>query len=558
MKQKTNYNKVSVLVVGGGPAGLSAAITAKIKQPDLDICVIEKGKKSGNHNLSGAALERKSIEKLLDFAKPDWRDTEPAKDILGTIATKDQTLFMPCKKFAFDIGISLKLARLFKLAIGQMDHNGDYVVSVSKLTNWLSEIAQEVGVEIYNGFAVGEVVYDNEQGIAKGVLLVDQGLNKDGSKGPAYIKGEFIEADYIILSEGCDGYVTEKFIENANLKRKCKQLYSVGVKEIIEVTSEQYAAFGSERVVHALGYPLWRPILGPAIFGGGVMYAMGDNKIAVGMIAALDWKHHDFNPQDALSRFKQHRFVRKFIEGGSVVEAGAKMIPEAGYNAIPRDPQTNSIGKANVAILGDSAGLVNMIKIKGLHNAIESGMAAGQAIATSKQTDSNTSFAETYTEELEQSGILNELKIARKYRQTIAKFGLLFGMPLASPGPFLPAFEVESDFEVISSKSYPFKLDREFDKHTFTALAGTSHREEQPCHLIIDDPEICIQKCVPTYNAPCITFCPAGVYETVNGIVRAANPSNCLHCKTCQRKCPFDNIRWKVPEGGGGPQYSDM
>jgi electron-transferring-flavoprotein dehydrogenase len=232
------------------------------------------------------------------------------------------------------------------------------------------------------------------------------------------------------------------------------------------------------------------------------------------------------------------------------------MIPEGGYYAIPRDPKTASIGKANVMILGDSAGFASMLKIKGLHNAIDSGMQAAKAIA--ETLDEPEKAAVKYTEMVEQSNIMEEMKLARNYRQTVANFGSLQGMPLSILGGLLPKFKVEKDCEAMTIARYRLKPDREFDKDTFTALAATQHREEEPSHLTILDSAICKTKCTPMFNSPCITFCPAGVYETVHDEVLPANPSNCLHCKTCQRKCPFDNIRWSVAEGGGGPRYKKM
>jgi electron-transferring-flavoprotein dehydrogenase len=232
------------------------------------------------------------------------------------------------------------------------------------------------------------------------------------------------------------------------------------------------------------------------------------------------------------------------------------MIPEGGWYAVPRDPESRSIGKGNVMILGDSAGFVNMLKIKGLHNAIDSGIQAAKAIVAT--LDKPNAAAQRYTENVEQSNIAKEMKIAKNFRQTVAKFGPLQGMPLSVLGGSLPKFHVEKDYEAMTTAPYRLKPNQSFDKDTFTAVAATAHREEQPSHLTILDPAICTTKCLPVFHAPCITFCPAGVYEAIHGQPKPANPSNCLHCKTCQRKCPFDNIRWTAPEGGGGPRYKRM
>lgn len=555
MPNNNEYNKVSVLVVGAGPAGLATAIQLKVLKRDIDVCVIDKALDLGNHNLSGAVLEPEPFHALLDAAKPDWRDTDEAKDVLANVIDKDDIMFFLGRNTAFNIYKLLKLAGKFGVGWGQMIHHGDYSVSISKLTKWMGSIAKDMGVEVLTGFAADHVVY-NGDGVARGVKLIDQGIDKEGEKQPNFVEGETIEAKYVVLAEGCDGLVTERFIEQAGLKRESTQLFSLGVKELIKVTPEQYAKFTPGRVVHAMGYPIWTPIVGPGMFGGGIAYAGAQDHLAVGMIVGLDWKYRNFNAQDALVRFKEHSFVKPFIEGGTVVEAGAKMIPEGGYYAIPRDSETQSIGKGNVMILGDSAGFVNMLKIKGLHNAIDSGIQAAKAIV--KCNGNPQKAAGEYTTFINGSNVAKEMEAAKNSRHTIAKFGPLQGMPLSVLGGWLPKFKVEPDYEMMTAAPYRLKPNQNFDKDTFTAVAATEHREEQPSHLKILDPTICETKCTPVYNSPCITYCPAGVYETIHDEVKAANPSNCLHCKTCQRKCPFDNVRWVAPEGGGGPRYKRM
>jgi electron-transferring-flavoprotein dehydrogenase len=292
------------------------------------------------------------------------------------------------------------------------------------------------------------------------------------------------------------------------------------------------------------------------MFGGGLAYSYGDGCIAVGMIVGLDWAEQDFNPQDALTHFKNHAYMRRFVADGKVIEAGAKMIPEGGYHAVPRDPATNAIGKANVLLVGDSAGLVNMLKIKGLHCALDSGRLAGEVAAAA--VGAPLTAAQAYTERLERSTVMRELRQARHYRQFVARCGNLVGLPLSAAANALPLLRTEPDFRAMRRRRYRLKGNKEFDKDTFTALAHTEHREDQPTHLQIVDPGLCAARCVHTFGAPCITFCPAGVYEDIQGVVKAANASNCLHCKTCQRKCPLDNIRWNAPEGGGGPRYRQM
>jgi len=556
MSNGGNDNHVSILIVGAGPAGLAAAIRLKAGKPDMDVCVIDKAASPGNHNLSGAVLEEGVLGRLLDGVLPQWQDDQEARELLANKVDKDDIIFLLGQKLSFNIFFAVRLAAILRLGFGQMIHLGDYSVSISKLTKWLSRIAKEVGVEVLCGFAAADVVLDEDTGLVSGVKLADQGLDKQGNRQPNFLAGEVIQADFVVLAEGCDGLLTEKFVEKANLQRRSPQLYSVGVKELIRVSREQYERFGRGRVVHAMGYPLWTPLVGPAMFGGGIIYPAQQDHLAVGMIVGADWKYHDFCPQDALARFKEHKFVRQFIAGGTVVEAGAKMIPEGGYYAVPRDPAGGSIGKTNCLIVGDSAGFVNMLKIKGLHNAIDSGIFAAQAIIDS--IDDRKATASRYTELIDRSDVGREMMSARHFRQTVARFGPLLGMPLSVLDGLLPRFSVEADYEAMTSAAYKYKGDRAFDKDTFTAMAGTEHREDQPSHLTILDADICRNKCTPAFDSPCITFCPAGVYDTVHDRVEPANPSNCLHCKTCQRKCPFDNIRWTVPEGGGGPRYRQM
>jgi Dehydrogenases (flavoproteins) len=548
-------NRVQTLIVGAGPAGLACALRLKTLQPSHDVVVIDKAESPGGQALSGAVLETASLEALLDDCVGNWREDLAAKELLGRRIDSENILFLAGKNMTFEMTPLVRIARSFGLSWGYLVHHGNAIVSLSRLSNWLAKLAADKGVEILSGLAARDVLWDENQCIAKGVVLADQGIQEDGLKLPSYMEGETILSDTVVLAEGCDGLLTEQFIQKAGLKRAHPQMYSIGVKEILEVSPEQFKRFGPNRVVHAMGYPLWRPMLGPAMFGGGFLYAMGENRIAVGMIVGLDWKYRDFNPQEALQLFKNHAFTRQFISGGKVVEAGAKMIPEGGWRALPRDKE-GSLGRSNVLILGDAAGFVNMIKIKGVHNALQSGHVAATVLAGN--TGHPSTYAKAYTEKLSKSKVETEMRSASKFRQMIAKLEPTFGYPLSFAAGILPNFKVDVDFRSMTASSYPYKTATVFDKTTFTALAGTHHREGQASHLKILNRDVCDNQCKPKFQAPCITFCPAGVYEEVHGWVKPANPSNCLHCKTCQRKCPFDNIRWTVPEGGGGPRYTGM
>ena len=551
---KKDWNKVDVLIVGAGPAGLSAAMCLKKLSPDLEVCVIDKAAAPGNHSLSGAVVEVDCLSRLLDPIVADWQESKEAKATLVSKVVIDDILFLS-EKGSLPLGILIKISKALGLGYGNMVHEGDYICSISKLVAWLAALAVDLGVELMPGFAAAEILWDAEANKATGVKLVDQGLDRDKRQQINFRRGETITADFILLAEGCDGLLSEQFISKAGLKRASQQLYSLGVKELIRVSQAQYDNFTAARVVHAMGYPLWTPFGGIDMFGGGIMYPESERRIAVGIIVGLDFVYHDFNPQDALALFKNHPAVARYIEGGTVTESGAKMIPEGGFYAIPRNPSDNSIGKANVALLGDSAGLVNMQKIKGIHNAIYSGIAAATAIIANRRNPEK--LAVDYSAKLADMGVLEEMDKARSFRQCVARCGSLAGMILAIGGRLLPRLEVKPDYTHTQTKFFPRKRERHFDKNAFTALTGAGHREEEPCHLLIGDSDICTQKCLSRYQAPCITFCPAGVYEKIADIPRPANPSNCLHCKTCQRKCPYDNIRWTVPEGGG-PRYSSM
>jgi electron-transferring-flavoprotein dehydrogenase len=562
--EKKEHTHVQILVVGAGPGGLAAAITARSVNKDADIVVLEKGESLGNHNLSGAVIEIDSLRRLLDEACPDWHSIKGADNILEREVINDEVLFLPGKKLAIKISPIIKIGKKFGLPFGGMDNAGNYIVSISQLTRLLGKVASSLGIEVYTGFGVKEILYDETSREVKGVRLVDQGLDKEGQPQPNYVSGETITAEVIILAEGTDGLVTEDLVAKTGLKRGINQVFSVGVKEIIRVSKGQYELFGENRAIHTMGYPLWCPIFGPSVFGGGFAYSCGNNEIAVGIIVGADWKYYNLNPQKALEDFKQHAFIHQFVGDGEVIEAGVKMIPEGGYYAVPHYTQSDangkikkSIGYKNVMIVGDSAGFVNMNKIKGFHNAIESGSLAGKVAI--QCLDNPNKAAMVYTDMLKRNSVMDEMKSARNFRAMIARLGQTIGFPISiMMGNLLPMLNIEKDFKAMTSDIFKYEIPGEFDKSTFVSLAGTEHREEQPSHLSILNPDLCINKCDPLFKRACITFCPAGVYEKIGINTLPANPSNCVHCKTCQRKCPFDNIRWTVPEGGGGPRYKQM
>jgi electron-transferring-flavoprotein dehydrogenase len=550
---------IPVVIIGAGPAGLSCALTLRHLNPELEICVIDKAAQAGNHTLSGALLDASILHTLLDPIEKDWKENPKATRLLTPQVRKEKLLFCLGNKIAFNILPIIKIARLLRLPFGQLLHDNDYIVSINKLTAYLTSLAQKKNIDILHGFAVSHIDYDSQQKRAKGIQLVDQGLAKNNNKQPNYLAGEYIESNLIVLAEGAEGLVTEKFITDAGLQRMQEQTYSVGIKELIQVSKEQYNKFGTEKIMHTLGYPLWTPLCGPAVFGGGALYPMGKNTIAFFLTAAIDWKYHNFSPQNALLLLKNHPSIKKYLRNGKVLEAGAKMIPEGGLYAIPRDPETGTIGKSNVIIIGDSAGYVNVLKLKGIHNAISSGIEAAHAIH--KNTDHAEMTATTYTELMQKSPVMQEMKSGKNFRQTIAKFGLFWGFPLSTFTTLVKKniiFKIKKDSQLMKKKSYKKRMKFSYDRDTFTALTGTMHREDQPSHLKIKDTNLCKEKCDPLLGSPCIIFCPAEVYEKIDNIVKPANHTNCVHCKLCQQKCPYNNIQWTAPEGGGGPRYQAL
>lgn len=546
------YSKTDVLVVGAAPAGLACAIAAKKQNPNLDVCVIDKSAIPGGHNLSGATLEPQAIHNLLNMTVKDWQQAPIVHDVLSRKVFKDEVFLLSEKKHT-RLTALMKFAKKLHLAAGDILSGGDYIVSISKLTRLLACIAKNLGVELLFGFAADEVVVDGN--IATGVKLLDSGVDSEGNHLENYLEGEFIQADYIILAEGCDGFATEKFVAQTGLMRKQPPIFSIGVKEIIEVSEQQYKAFGDNTAMHFPGYPLWMPFRNPSIFGGGVMYSMGSNKIAVAMIAALDWQYSDFSAQKALALLKEHPFVNRYITDGKVVEDGAKMIPEGGFYSIPTEPNTGTIGKNNVVIIGDAASLVNMRKLKGIGNAINSGLSAGFAIANA---ESKISFAAEYTDMLRTNGLLSSMKKAAKYRQVISLFGMNIGLFLSNFAAFLPFIKANPDSTKMKNQRYGLEPQEPIDKSLFVYRAGSSHKEQQKNHISIKDLDVCKWDCMRTYDCPCVTFCPAGVYERVQEHIQPLNFTNCLHCKSCQDKCPYDNIYWSMPEAGEGPKYQNL
>lgn len=537
--------RMDVLFVGAGPASLAGAI--KLKQllnqegREESVVVIEKADKLGQHNLSGAVFEADVLDELI----PEWREKKDpfVTKILNNRVDIDEIVVLLGDKVAIRLPESI--------VPPYMHHKRDYIVSVSEMVNWLGSIARRLGIEIYTGFAAKEMVIEDSW--VKGIKLGDKGVNKEGEKQSNYTPGDVLEAKVTVLGEGSSGLLSEDLIKRFELgSGKNPQIYSLGVKEIIRLPENNN--FGAKRVIHTIGFP--NKTLTPDIFGGGTMYSMGQNTVAVALILALDWRYCDLDPQRELQLFKSHSFVKRLLEGGDVIAYGAKTIPEGGPYSIPRLVTNGAV------LIGDAAGLTNVRKLKGLHYAIKSGMIAAEAVLKAiKEQDFSERTLQTYEDLLYESFIMKDIRGAKNYRQVFAKagrIGFYLGAPLSIIQQWLPfRIRTEPDYKGLTRA----KLNRQYsggiDRLTAVSLSATSHREDEPSHITLSDLGKCAG-CGEEYGChPCAFFCPAEVYKFKKDEL-ILSPSNCVHCQTCRIKCPHQVIKWQVPEGGDGPRYKMM
>ena len=535
--------KIDALFIGGGPANLAGAIKLKqlLNQKGINqsVVVIEKAEKIGQHHLSGAIFEAQVLDELL----PGWRDDEEDKFVTKLLANriiKDELYLLKDKNTAFRIPD-------FIIPPSLRNKNA-YSVSISELVNWLAGIAIKLGVEIYTGFAAKEVVVENNR--VKGIKLGDKGLDKERHPLSNHVPGEIIEAKVTVLGEGSAGLLAEDVVKQFKLNtKKNPQIYSMGVKEIIKLPENN--AFGANRVIHTLGFPL------PSdIYGAGSIYSMRDNLVAVALVMALDWRYADLNPQQELQIFKSHSMIKNFLKGGEVVAYGAKTFPEGGFYSVPQ------LVADGVIIVGDAAGLTNAKKRKGLHYAIKSGIAAGEAIyqAIEKQ-DFTTQSLKKYHDILKESFVMKELYASRNYRQIFSRTGRLgyyLGAPLSFFQSWIPhRLSTKPGYEGMRSVQLKRQSAGGIDRLTAVSLSGTTHREDEPSHITFH--EVCQDESCNKYFGcrPCASFCPAEVYKFEEEKL-ILSPSNCLHCQTCRLKCPSQLIKWEVPEGGDGPRYKIM
>jgi electron-transferring-flavoprotein dehydrogenase len=533
-----------VLVVGGGPAGLAAAIRLKQLSSDLSVCVIEKGSEIGAHILSGAVMDPRAIAELF----PDWQEKGAP---LGVPVSEDRFLFLTEKGAVRTPNWMLP---------GCFRNHGNYVISLGNLCRWLGQQAESLGVEIFAGFAGAEVLYD-EKGAVRGVATGDMGVSRKGEKTDAYQPGVELLARYTFFAEGCRGHLGRQLEARFNLRDGVDpQVYGIGLKELWEVKPELHQP---GLVVHSAGWPLEQDT-----YGGSFLYHFENNLVAVGFVVGLAYTNPYLSPYEEFQRYKTHPAIRGFLEGGKRIAYGARAIAAGGLQSLPR------LVFPGGCLLGDDAGLLNASRIKGSHCAIKSGMAAAEAAHAALQAGRGGDTLTAYPEALGTSWLFDELHRARNFKPWMAKGlylgSLMFGIDqivFRGKAPWTLRHK-HADHETLRRKeearpiTYP-KPDGKltFDRLTSVSFSNTNHAEDQPVHLTLKDASVPVDVNLALYDAPEQRYCPAGVYEIVRdgGAPRLQiNAQNCVHCKTCDIKDPTQNIVWVVPEGGGGPNYSSM
>jgi electron-transferring-flavoprotein dehydrogenase len=523
-----------VLTVGAGPAGLAFAIRLKQLKPELSVCVIEKSSTIGAHILSGAVIEPGPLDDLL----PGWRDNPPPICVPVTV---DEFWF-------------LSKTGGFKLPFlpPQMSNHGNIIVSLGAMCAWLAPQAEALGVEIYPGFAAADMLFD-ESGAVTGVSIGDMGVAKDGSHKPGYAQGIDIKARITVLGEGARGHLTKRLVSRFALDSNSgPQNYSIGIKELWQVPAGRVEP---GKVVHSLGWPA-----DSRTYGGSFVYHLDQDRVALGYVSGLDYRDPMYQPYEAFQQWKNHPSVKSLLEGGSILSAGARAIVTGGYQALPK------VEMPGAMLIGDGAGLLNVPKIKGTHQAIRSGMMAAEHIAAHDSS-------EGWDAKLRSSAVMAELKKVRNFKPAFKKgrvIGLLnAGWETISGGLSPWTWPVKADWsslQKIDEAEHPKRdyVERALpprDRLAGVYYAATEHDEDQPVHLHVLDTNICIGKCAVEYDNPCTRFCPAGVYEMVKdseGSRLQINAGNCVHCKTCDIKDPYQIIDWVTPEGGSGPNYLNM
>ena len=542
-----------VVIVGAGPAGLSAAIRlkqrAEAEGKEISVCVLEKGSEVGAHILSGAVIDPIALNELF----PDWKERGAP---LNQPVTADHFVYLGPAG-----GLRLPNFPMPPL----MNNHGNYIVSLGNVCRWLAEQAEAMGVEIYPGFAAAEVVY-NKDGSVKGVATGDMGVGKEGEHKDSYMRGMELHGRYTLIGEGVRGSLAKMLIEKFGLSEgKEPQKYGIGLKELWEVDPEKHKP---GLVQHTMGWPL------PDDAGGGsFLYHLEDNQVVVGFVVHLNYKNPYLSPYDEFQRFKHHPLVRDTFEGAKRVAYGARAITEGGWQSIPK------LTFPGGALIGCSAGFVNVPRIKGSHNAMATGMMAADAAFDAIGQDRSGDELAAYPEAFEKSHVAKDLKRVRNVKPLWSRFGTRIGVALGGLDMWTNTFGFsffgtlkhgKADHETLKTADEAKPIDYpkpdgkiSFDKLSSVFLSATNHEEDQPVHLKLKDPSIPIDYNLPTYDEPAQRYCPAGVYEVVREDDGSnprfqINAQNCVHCKTCDIKDPTQNIKWTVPEGGGGPNYPNM
>ncbi len=527
-----------VVIVGAGPAGLAAAIRLKQLSPDAAVCVVEKGGEVGAHILSGAVIEPRALNELL----PDWQGTDAPK---LTPAGEDRFLF-------------LTATRAFRLPTVPSMHNaGNFIGSLGDVCRWLGTQAEVLGVEIYPGFAAAEVLIEDDRVV--GVATGDMGITKEGEHGTNYQSGMELRAAYTLFAEGCRGSLTKQVATRFNLREgRDPQTYALGIKELWEIPA---AGHKPGLIEHSIGWPLDRNT-----YGGSWLYHWGDNLVSYGFVVGLDYRNPWLSPFDEMQRFKTHPEMCKHFEGGRRISYGARALSEGGFQSIPK------LTFPGGALIGDTAGFLNVPKIKGTHAAMKSGMLAAEAVADALERN-RPAEPDTYEARFRESWLYEELHSARNIRPSFAKLGLYGGMAYSALDTYLlrgrapwTMHHAHADHEGLRLAkeapriAYP-KPDGKltFDRLSSVFISNTNHAEDQPPHLQLSEPGRWLGVNWSEYASPESRYCPAGVYEAV-GVEQGEprlqiNAQNCVHCKTCDIKDPTQNINWGTPEGGGGPNY---
>ena len=534
-----------VVIVGAGPSGLSTAIRlrqlAERDGRELSVCVVEKGSEVGAHILSGAVVEPRALNELI----PDWKERGAP---LNTPVQEDRFLLL-----------SEQGARKLPTP-PQMHNEGNYIVSLGNLCRWLGEQAEALGVEIYPGFAAAEVLFD-DAGSVRGIATGDMGVTREGEHGPNYAQGIELHARQTVFSEGCRGSLTKGLMARYGLREGADpQTYGLGIKELWEIDP---AVHQPGLTVHTVGWPLTSDT-----YGGSFLYHLEDNLVSVGFVVGLDYSNPHLSPYEEFQRFKTHPAIRKYFEGGRRISYGARALSEGGFQSLPRLTFPGGL------LVGDTAGFLNVPKIKGTHMSMKSGIEAAEALFAYLADEAPASPEVTaYPARLKASWLWDELYTVRNVRPSF-RWGLWGGMAYSAIDTFVLrgrapwTLKNHADHTQLRKASecppivYP-KPDGKisFDRLSSVFISATNHEEEQPCHLRLKNAEVPIKTNLALYDAPEQRYCPAGVYEIVQeaeGPRMQINAQNCLHCKTCDIKDPTQNIDWAVPEGGGGPNYPNM